>query len=76
MNWAPLRIVAGLLLVALGLVGALLPVVQGWMFLIPGLALLSRHFHWARRLRAVARAARAKWRRRKPRRGLPANPSQ
>ena len=75
MNWAPIRIAAGLALVALGLVGALLPIVQGWMFLIPGLALLSRHFHWARRLRAAARNARARWRRRKLRSRVPASPS-
>ena len=73
---ASLRIAAGLVLVGLGVAGLLLPIVPGWLFLIPGLALLGRHFQWARRLWAVARAARAKWRRRKLRRGLPANPSQ
>ena len=75
MNLAPVRIVGGLVLVGLGLAGLLLPIVPGWLFLVPGLALLSRHFHWARRLRAAARNARAGWRRRKLRRRLPADPS-
>ena len=55
----PLRaswdILAGVALVALGLVGLALPVMPGWVFLIPGLVLLARHFHWAKRLLAFAR---------------------
>jgi uncharacterized membrane protein YbaN (DUF454 family) len=45
-----LEITAGILLVILGLIGGLIPVLQGWMFGIPGLLLLARHFQWARRL--------------------------
>jgi hypothetical protein len=36
--------------VILGLIGGLIPVLQGWMFGVPGLILLARHFKWARRL--------------------------
>lgn len=34
----------------LGLTGLLLPVMPGWIFLIPGLIILADHFTWARRL--------------------------
>lgn len=34
----------------IGLIGGLVPVFQGWMFGVPGLILLARHFKWARRL--------------------------
>ena len=71
----PIRIVAGLVLFGLGVAGLLLPIVPGLLFLIPGLALLARHFHWARRLWTVARRARAAWRLRKLRGRLPANSS-
>ncbi len=50
-----LELLAGWGLVALGLVGLVLPVMPGWIFLIPGLAILARHYHWARRLLAYAR---------------------
>ena len=40
---------------ALGVVGIILPIMPGWIFLIPGLVILSRHYHWARRLLAYAR---------------------
>lgn len=46
----PLRITAGFLLVALGVIGLVMPIMPGLIFLIPGLALLSRHFHWAHRM--------------------------
>ncbi|MBI4462924.1 MAG: hypothetical protein HY653_08470 [Acidobacteria bacterium] len=50
MVWASLRLVAGIFLTVLGLLGLLLPILPGWIFLIPGLIILSAHFHWARRL--------------------------
>lgn len=50
MVWVSLRLVAGILLTVLGVLGLLLPVLPGWIFLIPGLVILSAHFHWARRL--------------------------
>lgn len=37
-------------MIAAGVAGWLLPVVPGWALFIPGLILLSREFHWARRL--------------------------
>jgi uncharacterized membrane protein YbaN (DUF454 family) len=45
-----IEITAGVVLVILGLIGGLIPVLQGWMFGIPGLLLLAKHFRWARRL--------------------------
>jgi uncharacterized membrane protein YbaN (DUF454 family) len=45
-----LELVGGLALVILGIVGLILPILPGWVFLIPGLLILARHFHWARRL--------------------------
>lgn len=45
-----LEITAGVVLVILGLIGGLIPVLQGWMFGIPGLILLAKHFKWARRI--------------------------
>lgn len=38
------------MLVIIGLIGGLIPVLQGWMFGVPGLIILARHFNWARRL--------------------------
>ena len=43
-----LRILSGFGLVLLGIVGLILPVMPGWVFLIPGLVILSDHFVWAR----------------------------
>ncbi len=34
----------------LGIIGLILPVMPGWVFLIPGLVILSDYFTWARRL--------------------------
>jgi hypothetical protein len=36
--------------VIIGLIGGLIPVLQGWMFGVPGLIILARHFAWAKRL--------------------------
>jgi len=50
------EIVAGVILVIVGLIGGLIPIFQGWMFGIPGLLLLAKHFklfkkilQWAKR---------------------------
>jgi uncharacterized membrane protein YbaN (DUF454 family) len=51
-----LRISFGFLLLAGGLIGWLLPVIPGWLLVIPGLLLLSREFHWARKLLAWLRS--------------------
>lgn len=45
-----IRITGGLLMLAAGVAGWLLPIIPGWALVIPGLILLSREFHWARRL--------------------------
>jgi len=49
------EIVAGFVLIIIGLIGGLIPIFQGWMFGIPGLLLLAKHFklfkkilHWAK----------------------------
>ncbi|HSW50484.1 MAG TPA: hypothetical protein VLH09_09930 [Bryobacteraceae bacterium] len=44
------RIALGVGLVILGLIGGLLPVMQGWMFMIPGLLILSEYFPGVKRL--------------------------
>ena len=39
-----IEIVVGTILVLIGLIGGLIPIFQGWMFGIPGLLLLAKHF--------------------------------
>lgn len=53
------EITAGIILVVLGLIGGLIPVLQGWMFGVPGLILLAKHFKWARNL---LQWVKSKWR--------------
>ena len=48
-------IVTGWLFIALGIVGLFLPVLQGILFLLIGLVLLSAEYHWARRLLGYVR---------------------
>ncbi len=48
------RIIAGSILVVAGVVGLALPILPGWLFIIPGLSLLSSEFVWAARLRRRA----------------------
>ena len=38
------RIIIGLILLIIGLIGGLIPVFQGWVFAIPGLIILSDYF--------------------------------
>jgi len=40
----------GLFLIIIGLVGGLIPVLQGWVFGIPGLILLSKHSSFAKKI--------------------------
>jgi hypothetical protein len=47
--------IAGSLLVLAGLAGLILPIVPGWLLIIPGLALLATEYVWAQRLLKVAR---------------------
>ncbi len=39
-----LKVVIGIILIIIGLVGGLIPIFQGWMFGIPGLMLLGSVF--------------------------------
>lgn len=51
-----LRIIAGVVLLGMGVAGWALPIIPGWALVIPGLLILSREFHWARRLLAWLRS--------------------
>jgi uncharacterized membrane protein YbaN (DUF454 family) len=44
------RIVGGILLVLIGIVGLIMPIMPGWVFIIPGLVLLADYFPPIRRL--------------------------
>jgi uncharacterized membrane protein YbaN (DUF454 family) len=44
------RHIWGWVLVLLGVIGLIMPIMPGWIFLIPGLVILSDYFAWARRL--------------------------
>lgn len=44
------RIATGLILVLVGVVGLIMPIMPGWIFLIPGLVILADHFPPIRRL--------------------------
>jgi uncharacterized protein (TIGR02611 family) len=48
--------VAGFVLVIAGIAGLALPIVPGWLLIIPGLALLATEYVWAQRLLKIARA--------------------
>lgn len=50
-----LRIIGGFALVVVGVIGIIMPVMPGWIFLIPGLVMLSDHFTWAKRTLKWAR---------------------
>ena len=45
-----IRIISGFFMITAGVAGWLLPIIPGWALFIPGLILLSREFHWAKRL--------------------------
>ncbi|MEZ5352937.1 MAG: PGPGW domain-containing protein [Bryobacteraceae bacterium] len=51
-----LRIAGGAALVLIGVAGLLLPVMPGWVFLIPGLVILSEYFPPIKRLLNWAKA--------------------
>ena len=40
--------VVGIALLAIGVAGLVLPILQGWVFILAGLAVLSSHSVWAR----------------------------
>ncbi len=76
---AGFRIITGFVLILVGMIGWLLPVLPGWALIIAGLALLSRHFHWARRLKRHAQRYQyqltRRWRRRKLSRKVSVDPA-
>lgn len=45
-----IRITIGIFLVIMGLIGGLIPILQGWIFGIPGLIILAEYFPPAKRL--------------------------
>jgi uncharacterized membrane protein YbaN (DUF454 family) len=55
---ARVEVVTGFGLVALGVLGLVLPVMPGWILLIPGVVILARHYRWARRLLALVQRKR------------------
>jgi|TARA_B100000809_G_C14995546_1_gene479581 uncharacterized membrane protein YbaN (DUF454 family) len=54
-----IKIVVGVILVIIGLIGGLIPIFQGWIFGIPGLLLLSSVFpplrKWVDKVKAKMR---------------------
>ena len=50
------RIIGGFVLVAVGIVGLILPIMPGWIFIVPGLVLLADYFPPIRRLLDWAQA--------------------
>ncbi len=61
--------VLGITLLLLGVAGWILPILQGWVFILAGLAVLSSHSKWARaildRLKSTGRKVRDKIRERR-----------
>jgi len=49
-------VMVGTILVVGGLIGLLLPIVPGWLLIIPGLAILGTEFVWARRVLDTAKS--------------------
>ncbi len=58
--------IAGLLLIAVGVITGPVPIVQGWVFVLAGLAILSKHSglarRWFERVKQVGRDARERLR--------------
>ena len=50
------RITFGVVLVIIGIIGGFLPILQGWMFLIPGLIILADYYPPIHRLLEWAKA--------------------
>ena len=64
------KIILGFVLILCGVIAGFLPVIQGWVFILGGLALLSSEFAWAKRIedwvKMKFRNAIAKVRKKKP----------
>ncbi len=61
--WKQIRLIGGFTLIALGLLGTLLPIMPGIPLLIAGIALVGTNHPWIRPLMARLRAWRRKWKR-------------
>ena len=61
---ATIRISTGVGLVILGIIGLILPIMPGWIFLIPGLVILAEYFPPIHRLIEWAKR-KVEWERRK-----------
>ena len=48
-TWRIVRIASGSVLLVLGVIGLVVPVLQGWALILAGLAVLARDVPWARR---------------------------
>ena len=48
--WRVIRLTAGWLLIVVGIIGLVVPVLQGILFILSGLAVLSTESRWARTL--------------------------
>ena len=64
-----IRITAGVVLILAGVVGGFIPILQGWVFILAGISLLSPESRTARRIllsiRLWAKAVRRRWRSRR-----------
>jgi len=58
--------ITGLSLIAIGVVGGFVPILQGWVFVLAGLAVLSNHsrlaHRWFERVKRMGREAKARYR--------------
>ena len=58
--------VTGLVLIVIGVISGPVPIVQGWVFVLAGLAILSKHSRlarrWFERVKQMGRAAKKKFR--------------
>lgn len=70
--WGTIRVIAGMLLIGLGLVGTVLPVIPGIPLLLAGVALLGTNHPWVRPFVARLRL----WRRNGTRAAGPRHPDE
>ena len=45
-----IKVVVGIILILIGIIGGLIPIFQGWIFGVPGLIILANYFPPAKRL--------------------------
>lgn len=68
--WKIVSITGGTALILLGIVGLFLPILQGWLMILGGLALLSPHSKWAHAIMTWLKA-KLKMKRRAPAAAIP-----